>query len=236
MRAEIYVPASWPRRPGGQKKAKTESASRGTPPPPPPPPLQQEALPVPPLQPPPLFAELPPQARPLRTLSAAQLAHTADAAPSVFVQSANLPSAQQPAALAEREAPVPRAPPAPKRSNPEAGPSEWAQRKELRAAVANQCSLQDLLAYSASPPGERVADEQLAPSELCLRLAARGLRLLEPPGPLSSAGDLELLLRHMCCVPSQRSRSVGRLCSNAPVCNNHTDEAREAHRRTVLNL
>ena len=124
---------------------------------------------------------------------------------------------------------VPAPAPAPRHGQTTVG----GRRRELRAFLAANVALRDLQGYDADPPLDDVPDEQLPNPHAVIRTVANGLRELEPDGA-PDASDVALVLTHTCAVASQRSRPIGRLCSNGPNCSNHGDEQRHAIRAAVF--
>lgn len=108
----------------------------------------------------------------------------------------------------------------------------------LAAAV----SLADLRAYAQAPPME-----PLSPAARAIHAAAAGFRAVDADalalGGLANGGDegvhggerdVSVVLRNMCSIVSQRSGTLGRLCSNGLGCSNHREPARAALRALLL--
>lgn len=127
-------------------------------------------------------------------------------------------------------APPPAPAPPPKRAK---APSDGARRRELRAFLTNNVALPDLQSFVAHPPPAGLRDEQLPHPHAVIRAVATGMRDLEPQGA-PGASDVALLLANTCLVVSQRSGTVGRLCSNGLNCSNHGDEQRHVTRAAVF--
>jgi len=124
---------------------------------------------------------------------------------------------------------------APPPRKPAGPPSDGARRKELRALFASRITLPDLQRYAACPPSAAQAVESLTAEQAVIRTTADGFRQLEHGGSAAAglADDVAVTLSHICCVVSQRSVSLGRLCSNGLACSNHGREQRQAMRHAV---
>lgn len=112
--------------------------------------------------------------------------------------------------------------------------SDGARRKDLRALLTANVGLADLQSYEQQPPSPSAPADNLPRAHAAIRIVADGLRQMMEPARSASLSDVGVVLAHTCAVPSQRSTTLGRLCSNALNCSTHGDEHRAALRASIL--